>query len=50
VHFVETRDEATWLREEDREPLASVRSLLLPLQDLCGEAMRAALTSPARSR
>lgn len=44
--FVASRDEAEWLREEDREPLALVRGLLLPLEQLSHEAMRAAL-SPA---
>jgi hypothetical protein len=44
--FVASRDEAEWIREEDREPLAIVRSLLFPLEDLSAEAMRAAL-SPA---
>src|SRR5918995_5749654 len=33
--FVDSRDAADWLREEDRESLAVVRSLLEPLQDLC---------------
>ena len=46
ARFVETRDEADWTREEDREPLAIVRSLLFPLEQLSAEAMRAAL-SPA---
>ena len=46
ARFIETRDEAEWIREEDREPLAHVRGLLLPLQELCAEALRAAL-SPA---
>jgi len=44
--FVASRDEAEWIREEDREPLAIVRSLLFPLEELSAEAMRAAL-SPA---
>ena len=44
--FVSSRDEAEWIREEDREPLAIVRSLLFPLEQLSAEAMRAAL-SPA---
>jgi hypothetical protein len=44
--FVASRDDADWIREEDREPLAIVRSLLFPLEDLSAEAMRAAL-SPA---
>jgi hypothetical protein len=46
ARFVETRDEAEWIREEDREPLARLRGLLVTLQELCAEAMRAAL-SPA---
>src|SRR5687768_9831940 len=32
--FVESRDEAEWLRDEDREPLAVARSLLFPLEQL----------------
>jgi hypothetical protein len=39
--FVESRDDAEWLREEDREPLARVRSLLPALEDLCADALRA---------
>ena len=46
--FVETRDEAEWIREEDREPLAIVRSLLYPLAELSAEAMRAALSPDVR--
>jgi hypothetical protein len=46
-HFVESRDEADWLREEDREPLAIVRGLLWPLEELSAEAMQAALSQPA---
>jgi len=42
--FVETRDEADWIRAEDREPLAIVRSLLYPLEELAAEAMRVALS------
>jgi hypothetical protein len=49
AHFVETRDEAEWLREEDREPLARVRGLLGPLEELCADAIRAAL-SPREPR
>ncbi len=41
--FIELRDAAEWLREDDREPLALVRGLLYPLEDLCAEALRAAL-------
>jgi hypothetical protein len=46
ARFVETRDDAEWIREEDREPLARLRALIAPLEDLCAEALRAAL-SPA---
>lgn len=44
ARFVETRDEAEWIREEDREPLVLVRALLLPLEQLCAEALRTALS------
>jgi hypothetical protein len=43
THFVETRDEADWMRDEDRTPLSFARELLWPLGDLAAEAMRAAL-------
>jgi hypothetical protein len=41
--FVEGRDEADWIREEDRDALATARELLWPLGDLAADAMRAAL-------
>ena len=41
--FVESRERAEWIREADREPLALLRELLLPLEQLSLEAMRAAL-------
>jgi hypothetical protein len=47
AYFVETREDADWAREDDRRALAAARSLLWPLEDLCAEAMRAALTPPA---
>jgi hypothetical protein len=47
ARFIETRDEAEWIGEQDREPLARVRALLFPLEELCAEALRAAL-SPAQ--
>src|SRR5215217_9045056 len=50
ARFVESRDEAEWVREEDREPLTRVRALLLPLEDLCAEALRAALTGTTSPR
>jgi hypothetical protein len=45
--FVEGRDVAEWIRDEDREPLSRVRELLWPLGDLAADAMRAALTPSA---
>jgi hypothetical protein len=50
ARFVESRDAADWIREEDREPLGRVRSLVLPLEELCGEAMRGALSPGAGER
>ena len=47
INFVETRDEADWIRDEDREPLAIVRGLLWPLEDLSADAMQAALSGHA---
>jgi hypothetical protein len=47
--FVATRDEGEWIREEDREPLALLRGLLFPLEELGAEALRAALSPPSRS-
>jgi hypothetical protein len=41
--FVTSRDEAEWIREEDREPLAIARALLWPIADLSTDALRAAL-------
>ena len=45
THFVESRDEAEWTREDDRTSLPLVRELLWPLGDLCADAMRAALNA-----
>jgi hypothetical protein len=45
ITFVESRDEADWIRDEDREPLAVVRGLLWPLEDLSAEAIQAALST-----
>ena len=50
ARFIETRDSAEWVREEDREPLARVRSLLHPLEDLSADAVRAALSGSASPR
>jgi len=47
AYFVETRDEADWRREEDLEPLARARGLLAPLEELCAEAIRVALSRQA---
>jgi hypothetical protein len=45
THFVESRDDAEWTREDDRKSLPLVRELLWPLGDLCADAMRAALNA-----
>jgi hypothetical protein len=50
ARFVESRDEADWIRDEDREPLALLRSMLLPLEQLCAEAMRVALSPESHAR
>ena len=50
AHFVESRDEAEWIREEDREPLAIVRALLYALEELSADATRAALSDPEATR
>jgi hypothetical protein len=49
AEFMESRDEAEWIRDEDREPLAIVRGLLFPLEQLCHEALRAALSPESRA-
>jgi hypothetical protein len=46
THFVESRDEAEWAREDDLKAHPLVRALLWPLGDLCADAMRAALSGP----
>jgi hypothetical protein len=48
--FVGARDAAEWVREEDAEHLPAARRLLLPLADLCAEAVRAALSPEAFGR
>jgi hypothetical protein len=50
ARFVETRDSADWIRDEDREPLARVRALLDPLEELCADALRAALSGSPSPR
>ena len=47
--FVESREHADWIREEDHQPLALLREMVFPLEQLSGEATRAAL-SPAGHR
>ena len=42
--FVESRERAEWIREEDRQPLALLREMLFPLEQLSSEATRAALS------
>jgi hypothetical protein len=48
--FVEARDEAEWVAAEDREPLALLRAMLLPLEQLSADAMRAALSPESHAR
>jgi hypothetical protein len=50
ARFIESRDTAEWIREEDRDPLSRVRELLRPLEELCGDAVRAALADAASPR
>jgi len=47
--FVESRYESEWIRDDDREPLALLSELLQPLEQLCAEAMRAALSPSQRA-
>ena len=46
TYYVEARDDAGWMRDEDRKPISVARELLWPLGDLCADAMRAALSGP----
>lgn len=41
--FVDSRDDADWVGHEDRGPLALLRGMVLPLEQLCADAVRAAL-------
>jgi hypothetical protein len=50
AHFVESRDDAEWIREEDREPLALVRGLVFALEELAADALRAAISGSEASR
>jgi hypothetical protein len=47
--FVESRERAEWIREEDRQPLALLREMLFPLEQLSAEATRAALSPSQRA-
>ena len=47
--FVESREQADWIREEDHQPLALLREMLFPLEQLNAEATRTAL-SPSEHR
>jgi hypothetical protein len=48
--FVESRDEAEWVSPEDREAIALLRPMLLPLEQLSADAMRAALSPESHAR
>ena len=50
AYFLESRDAAEWVREEDREPLALVRGLVYGLEDLAADALHAALTGQSAPR
>jgi hypothetical protein len=47
--FVESREQAEWIREEDRQPLALLREMIYPLEQLSSEATRAALSPGQRA-
>ena len=47
--FVEHRDEAGFVREEDREAYAAAMALAAPLADLGAETLRAALDAAAHA-
>jgi hypothetical protein len=47
--FIESREQADWVREEDHQPLALLREMLFPLEQLNAEATRTAL-SPTEHR
>ena len=47
--FVESRERTEWTREEDRQPLALLREMLFPLEQLASEATRAALSPSQRA-
>ena len=47
AEFVDACDASEWIREEDSEPLARVRSLIWGLAELSEDAMRAALAPPS---
>jgi hypothetical protein len=49
TQFVETREDSEWIRDEDRQPLAILRELLWPLEQLSAEATRAALAPGSQS-
>src|ERR687895_475006 len=42
--FVDSRDDGDWIGHEDRGPLALLRGMILPFEQLCADAMRAALS------
>ena len=48
--FVDSREDADWVGHEDRGPLALLRGMILPLEQLCADAMRAALSPESHVR
>src|SRR5919107_1943471 len=49
TRFVETREQADWIRNDDQGPLALLREMLYPLEQLNAEATRAALSPGQRA-
>jgi hypothetical protein len=49
IGFVESRERAEWVREGDRQPLALLREMVVPLEQLSSEATRAALSPSERA-
>jgi hypothetical protein len=49
TRFVESRERADWVREEDHQPMGLLREMLLGLEQLSAEATRAALFPEQRA-
>jgi len=49
TRFVESRERADWVREQDHQPVGLLREMLLGLEQLSAEATRAALSPEQRA-